>query len=165
MNSYFIVVDSNPETGAPDEVTTRELPMWSMERAVDKAAPHQPYHRELHGTCPISFEPRSPNGSKPGARILEAGWGWDNFTVAAHALVTGGGLDWSEKTIHSLSQLFPHIPGTLVSAASSEFDDGAFDASTRPAYVSTSRKACPDSCRDTASTPATRPCGRLHSVF
>ncbi len=133
MNTYFIVVDSNPETGARMKYYSRAADVEYWSELWTKVAPHQPYHRELRGHLPHQLRATFSKWVKPGARILEAGCGLAHFTVAAHALgYRSEGLDWSEKTIRRLSQLFPHIPWYVGDVRKLEFDDGVFDAVYSP---------------------------------
>ncbi len=133
MNTYFIVVDSNPETGARMKYYSRAADVEYWSELWTKVAPHQPYHRELRGHLPHQLRATFSKWVKPGARILEAGCGLAHFTVAAHALgYRSEGLDWSEKTIRRLSELFPHIPWYVGDVRKLEFDDGVFDAVYSP---------------------------------
>jgi SAM-dependent methyltransferase len=96
-------------------------------------AHYQPYRRALRGHLPHQLRATFSKWVKPGARILEAGCGLAHFTVAVHALgYRAEGLDWSEKTIRGLSQLFPHIPWHVGDVRKLEFDEGAFDAVYSP---------------------------------
>jgi len=86
MNSYFIVVDSNPEPSARMKYYSRAADVEYWERAVDKGRHRtNPTTASCTGTCPSASshvlqmgQARRPN--------LEAGCGLGHFTVAAHAL-------------------------------------------------------------------------------
>ena len=131
--SHFIIVEASPETGSRLKHYSRAADVQYWDELWGAVAPQEPYSRQLRGHLPHQLRDTFSKWVQPGARVLEAGCGLGHFTVAAHALgYCAEGLDWSEKTIHRLKQLFPHIPWHIGDVRKLEFDDGTFDAVYSP---------------------------------
>ena len=130
--NYVMVVEGNPETGQRLKYYGRAADADYWTEAWTKLA-NQPYDRELRGHLPLQLRGTFRRLIKRGARVLEAGCGLGHFTVATHSLgYRAEGLDWSEKTIQRLRELFPRIPWHVGDVRKLAFEDCAFDAVYSP---------------------------------
>lgn len=92
------------------------------------------YSRSLNGHLPRQLRRTFLRWVAPGARVLEAGCGYAQFTVAINALgFAGEGVDYAPRVIHYIQTRFPEIRFFVGDVRSlSNIADGSYDAVYSP---------------------------------
>lgn len=127
-----VFLERNPDTGprlkyysrAADVAYWTEL--WNRHEPVS-------YDREQRGHFPHQLRGIFNRWLRRSGRVLEAGCGLGQFTVAASAAgYRAEGVDWSAETIDRLRRQFPSIPWHVGDVRRLQFPSCTFDAVYSP---------------------------------